>query len=405
MRYVLLGIFFVFFSCSSSQVYAKKEKIKTKFSCDTNSQLIKRYDARNFLLKTKEKSISKARRNVKIDAMCHALTKGNYSILDSEQKRREFLKYENKIYGNIDVYASIKEREKSRNEEDEEYIFEYLIEINEKNLRSDLVDMGVIESVRKLSKPLKNQSFIVIYDKKNDFVVTTIDKYLNDRQFNLLNYKKADKKALNTTLSILNDIYSEEGFINKKYTNSLNPDSDMFIKTKTTIFDDKLLVIATKQVTVNTKRYESPINIIIASKPAHSLQRITTNTNELIEKARNDATNRETKRVKEKWENYLEYGKPIRVLMVNVDTENFSAVGRSFYDALKVFSEDVQLLHRGVSSNDYLVKVKNIKKTRDLFEKIDGIYEGDEKLFMGIAINNFLIIKIGSSNFTIEALN
>lgn len=407
MKYILLTLFLAFFSCSSNQIKATK-KTSTNFSCNTSSQFIESYDTGNFLVraKGKGKSISAVQKDAKKDALCFALTKGNHSILDSRKKRKNFSKYADEIYEDLNAYTSIKGREKSRSEEDGLYVFEYIVEVNERNLRNDLADIGVITSVKKLNKFLGNQSFTVIHNKKNTFAVSTMEKYLIDRKFNLINNKKASKKELDTTLSVLTDIYGgEEDFVNKKYANILNSGSDVFVQIKTDIFDGKSSGMSTKQASVQIKAYESATNKIISSKTGHSPQRATTNTNALIEEATNDAANKITKSVSEKWAKYLQDGKPIRVLMVSVDTEDFSKIGSAFYDALKGFSENVKLLNKGAVSSDYLVRVKNIKRTQDLFNQVEGAYKGDGKLFMEIAINNFLIIKIGSSNFEIETMN
>ncbi len=396
-----------FFACSSNQPQAKVVK-KTSFSCETSSQFIESYDTGNFLLRArgKGKSISEVKKNAKKDALCYALIKGNHSILDSKKKRKNFTKYADEIYNDLHIYTSIKGREKSRSEEDGLYVFEYIVIVNEKNLRKDLADIGVITGVDKLNKSLGNQSFIVMKNDKNNFATSVMEKYLIDRKFNLINKSSINKKSRNATLSVLTDIYGgEEDFVNKKYANILNSGSDVFVEVETTLTNSKSSGVATKQASVSIKAYESATNKIISSKTGHSPQRATTNTNALIEEATNDAANKVTKSVSSKWKNYLQDGKPMRVLMVSVDTDNFNRVGDAFYDALQGLSDNVQLLSKGVVSSDYLVQVKNIKQANDLFEQINGAYEGDGKLFMEIAINNFLIIKIGSSDFAIETLN
>ena len=405
---ILLISFLFFVACSSNQPQAKIVKTNTKFSCNTSSQFIESYDTGNFLVRArgKGKSISEVKKDAKKDALCYALIKGNHSILDSKKKRKNFAQYANEIYEDLNIYTSIKGREKSRSQEDGLYVFEYVVEVNEKNLRKDLAEMGVIVDVTKLNESLGHQSFMVVKNKKNDFAVATMEKYLIDRKFNLTNKKSVNKKSLSTTLSVLTDIYGgEEDFVNKKYANILNSGSDIFVEVETNLVHTQSSGVETNQANVNIKAYESATNKMISSKTGHSPQRATINTDALIEEATNDAANKITKSVSSKWEDYLKEGKPVRVLMVSVDTDNFNKIGTAFYSALQGLSEDVNLLSQGVVSSDYLVRVKNIKKARELFEKIDGAYTGDGKLFMEIAINNFLVIMIGSSDFAIETLN
>jgi len=406
--FILFISLLLFVSCSSNKPQIKKSTNDTRFSCKTSSQFIESYDAGNFLLraKGKGKSILEVKEDAKKDALCYALIKGNHSILDNKKKRNNFSKYADEIYADLDIYTSIKGREKSRSQEDGLYVFEYIVEVNEKNLRKDLAEIGVITDVKKLNKSLGNQSFMVIRNKENNFAVSVMEKYLIDRKFNLVNHKPINKKSLSTILSVLTDIYGgEEDFVNKKYANILNSGSDVFVEVEANIFHSKSSGVAIKQASVNIKAYESATNKIIASKMGHSPQRATANINALIEEATNDVANKITKSVSDKWEDYLEDGKPIRVLMVSVDADNFTNIGNDFYNALKSLSENVQLLSKGVVANDYLIQVKNIKKSSDLFEQINKTYRGDGKLFMEIAVNNFLIIKIGSSDFMIETLN
>lgn len=103
-----------------------------------------------------------------------------------------------------------------------------------------------------------------------------------------------------------------------------------------------------------------------------------------------------------KWKNYLKQDERIGVLVIRLDTNNISRVGTSFYNALSVFNENIKLLSQGVSSSDYMVRVKSIRKTKYLFEDIENAYKGKGKLFMKIAINDFLVIKIGSYDLRIE---